>query len=56
METTCQHLELIFLASTVTPAWGVGWACTATLAPRPRPTVAGALPARLWLAKVSAAS
>ncbi|MDQ2768960.1 MAG: hypothetical protein M3Y54_00465 [Bacteroidota bacterium] len=53
METPCQHLELVFLASTVTPAWGVGWAFTTTPAPRPRPTHS-ARPARLRLAIVAA--
>ena len=54
METTCQHLELVFLATTVTPAWGVGWAFTTTPAPRPRPAGFSARPARLRLALVVA--
>lgn len=54
METTCQHLELVFLASTVSPAWGVSWAFTATPAPRPRSAGVSARPARLRLAIVAA--
>lgn len=31
------HLELVFLASTLTPAVAAGWAYSATPAPAPKP-------------------
>ncbi|GAB3732476.1 hypothetical protein GCM10027594_14320 [Hymenobacter agri] len=41
MKTPAAHLQLVFLASTVGPAWGVGWAFTNTTVRRPQ---AGAPP------------
>ena len=37
MDTSTQHLELLFMSSTVTPAMGVGWVFTVTLALPPTP-------------------
>ena len=54
MTPQIQHLEIIFLASTVTPAVGAGWAFTATPAPRPRPIGPASHPLRLRLAVVGA--
>ncbi|MDO7849887.1 hypothetical protein Q5H92_26240 [Hymenobacter sp. M29] len=54
MDTHTTHLQLVFLASTVSPAWVTGWAFTATPAPLPRPVPANAAPARIRLAVVGA--
>ncbi|WP_345050268.1 hypothetical protein [Hymenobacter glaciei] len=54
MEPQSQHLELVFLSSTVTSAWGAGWSFTTTPAPRPLPLGPTAPPVRLRLAVVSA--
>ena len=37
MSSSPQYLQLVFLASTVTPASGAGWVFTTTPAPQPRP-------------------
>ena len=50
MQTPAAHLQLIFLASTVSPAWGVGWAFTNTTVPQPRPVVPAVVPPRFRLA------
>lgn len=34
MQVSAAHLELIFVASTVSAAWGVGWVATTVPAPR----------------------
>lgn len=52
METPAEYLQLVFLATTVTPAWGAGWAFTNTTVPRPRPVVPRA-PTRLRLALIA---
>jgi len=44
METPATYLQLVFLASTVTPALAQGWAFTATPAPRPYPTAPSLIP------------
>ncbi|MDO7854305.1 hypothetical protein [Hymenobacter convexus] len=54
MEPHAQHLQLVFLASTVTPAWAAGWAFTTTPAPRPRPVRFAAAPVHVRLAVISA--
>ena len=36
METPAEYLQLVFLATTVSPVWGTGWAFTNTTVPRPR--------------------
>ena len=54
MKSHAQHLELVFLASTVTPAWGAGWDYTTTPAPRPRPAGRYVQSGRTRLAVVSA--
>ncbi|WP_280638270.1 hypothetical protein [Hymenobacter sp. 5317J-9] len=41
------------MSSTVTSAWSIGWAFTATTAPEPRPA-ANVIPARLRLAVIAA--
>lgn len=50
METPANHLQLVFLATTASPAWGIGWAFTNTTVPRPRAVVAAGLPTRFRLA------
>jgi len=52
MHTSPHYLELTFLASTITPAWGAGWAYTATPAPRPLPVAHPAAPVVLQLAVI----
>ncbi|WP_198077031.1 hypothetical protein [Hymenobacter negativus] len=54
MEPQAQHLQLVFLASTVTPAWGTGWVFTATPLQPSRPAGHYAAPIRLRLAVISA--
>ena len=54
MKSHAQHLELVSLASTVTPAWGAGWDYTTTPAPRPRPAERYVQSGRTRLAVVSA--
>ena len=34
MQVSSNHLELVFLSSTVSAAWGAGWVATAVPAPR----------------------
>lgn len=53
METPAEYLQLVFLATTVTPGWGVGWAFTNTTVPRPRAMVPTAGPPRLRLAVIA---
>ena len=53
MEAPAEYLQLVFLATTVTPAWGAGWAFTNTAAPRPRAVVPAAAPPRLRLALIA---
>ena len=50
METPAYYLQFVFLATTVTPAWGAGWAFTNTTVPRPRPVVPTAASIRLRVA------
>ncbi|HEX8326753.1 MAG TPA: hypothetical protein VF629_04375 [Hymenobacter sp.] len=54
MKPQVEHLELVFLASTVTAAWGAGWAFTTTPAPQPPPTDPASPPVHVRLAVVSA--
>ncbi|MDB5270919.1 MAG: hypothetical protein JWP58_3959 [Hymenobacter sp.] len=54
MESQAQHLQLVFLASTITPAWGTGWVFTATPLQPSRPAGYYAAPVRLRLAVISA--
>ena len=53
METPADYLQLVFLATTITPAWGVGWAFTNTAAPRPRAVVPTAAHPRMRLALIA---
>ncbi|MEL5993815.1 hypothetical protein [Hymenobacter segetis] len=34
MQVSADHLQLVFVASTVSAAWGVGWVATTVPAPR----------------------
>lgn len=54
METQSQHLQLVYLSSTITPAWGTGWVFTATPVRPPRPTGFASAPVRLRLAVIGA--
>ncbi|MBH8559066.1 hypothetical protein [Hymenobacter negativus] len=35
MQVSADHLQLVFVSSTVSAAWGVGWVSTAVPAPQP---------------------
>ncbi|GAB3857952.1 hypothetical protein GCM10028822_32480 [Hymenobacter terrigena] len=35
MQVSADHLQLVFVASTVSAAWGVGWVATTVPAPQP---------------------
>ncbi|HEX8657990.1 MAG TPA: hypothetical protein VF690_10665 [Hymenobacter sp.] len=50
--TSADHLELVFLASTLTPALQTGWNLSLTPAPRLRPTPLAAAPPVVRLAVV----
>ena len=54
METPSQHLQLVYLSSTVTPAWGAGWVFTATPVRPPRRAGFALAPVRLRLAVTGA--
>ena len=49
MHVSTDHLQLIFVSSTVSAAWGAGWVATAVPAPRLGQMSVAVLPVRLTL-------
>jgi hypothetical protein len=47
MQVSANHLQLVFLASTVSAAWGLGWVATTVVPPRVDHLSVPVLPVRL---------
>jgi hypothetical protein len=54
MQVSADHLQLVFVASTVSAAWGVGWVATTVAAPRVGQMSVPVLPAPVRLTVVPA--